>query len=283
MHRYTSSTATRLYFHSEALPFWQFAVPSMAESSSILQRGILALAAMDLACEAACDPVEKNPVKMAMYRSRSLYHQQKALPQFRSLLERPDQSHADQQTILIFSIFLLFLAFASAHSAEAKPTIDEILDLFALFRGPKMLWAIAEGNSKRDLIDAIFPTPLAKQADVLESSNIPQEEPYPRLRALPLDDAATIALDKLSESYKFSQLVPTDVRCMAWFPALAPDAFCMQVRQRQPNALAILAQFVGILRPFRELWWVRTWDLILDEAINEELRKGSISLPDQLG
>ena len=283
MHRYATSTATRLYFHSEAQPFWQFAVPSMAESSPILRRGILALAAMDLACEAACSPDEKNAAKMAMYRSRSLHHQQKALPQFRSLLERPDQSYSDQQTIFVFSIFLLFLAFASAHSAEAKPTIDEILDLFALFRGPKMLWQIAQDNSNREMIDAIFPTPLAGEPTISESPSNPGEEPYPELRALPLDEAATIALDKLSESYKFSQLKPNDVRCMAWFPALAPDAYCMQVRQRQPHALAILAQFVGILRHFRELWWVRTWDLILDEAINEELRKGSVSLPGQLG
>ncbi|CAK3828194.1 Hypothetical predicted protein [Lecanosticta acicola] len=247
----------------------------MAEASAILQRGILALAAMDLACEAASSP-DKNLALMAMYRSRSLRHQQTALPQFRSLLENPDHSHADGKTIFVFSIFLLFLAFASAHSAETKPTIDDILDLFALFRGPRMLWKIAQENADRVVIDGIFPNRMAETPNRDKTS---EGRPYQSLRALPLDEAATQALDNLTESWKFSQLQPSDVRCMAWFPALVPDLFCAQIRQRQPHALAILSEYAGILRPFRGLWWVRSWDQVLDEAIQVVLREESIALP----
>ncbi|KAM3425007.1 hypothetical protein BST61_g6977 [Cercospora zeina] len=140
MHRYCTNTSSRLLPSPEATHVWQMVVPLKAETHPILERAILALAAIDLAASHAKDPDEC--VLSSRYRARGLHHQQVALPMFQDMLTR--QAPAQNNVVFMFSIMLIMLAFGALQSPCEPPTVEDILEVFALFRGPRALWNIRD-------------------------------------------------------------------------------------------------------------------------------------------
>jgi len=129
MHRFATVTALELFSAREAQNCWQYVVPKWAEDHDFLMHGLLALAGMDLARVA--------PEKRVLYRTRALHHQQAGLLIFQGVLSREPSAHVE--AIFVFSVILIILAFASPQTEDETPTVDGILDLFALFRGPRTL------------------------------------------------------------------------------------------------------------------------------------------------
>lgn len=165
---------------------WQTEIPLTAREYPLLQHGMLALGAMDLAC-AAADEGEQG--QMALCRARGLHHQGAALPMFRSLLLR-DERH-EQNVIFIFSIMLVMLAFASAQSSPTPPTLDEILDMFALFRGPRALWEIHQDGANRELIQTLFPKALPDRPDLPEAEYMNPDNPMIGIDHPDIDEVCT--------------------------------------------------------------------------------------------
>lgn len=268
MHRYSTVTCSRL-MPSESLRLWQVTLPAVAETYDIIQRGMLALAAFDLA---AAD--DTSTAQIAKYRSRGLHHQQMALPIFRQCLERDEPR--DRNAVFMFSILLLFLSFASAHSAPSRPTLDEILDLFALFQGVRTLWGQHSDGANKHLIQDMFPTLLPFE---LRQENFqPQNFPDPLLDRLAVDDVTAGAVWHLRRAQCIEKECH-DLRSVVWFPALGGAAFYEQVRQHRPAALRITSRYASILESFRQWWWVGSWGAMLESAIQDVVREESIVLP----
>lgn len=274
MHHYSTSTSTRLLPGPGAKYIWQVDVPAKAQDHVVLYHGMLALAAMDLAQDATKN---NNPVQAARFRSRGLQHQQLALPLFRVLLAH--DSAGDQNTIFLFAIMLVFLAFSSALSAQTMHSLDDIIDLFGLFRGPRTLWQSHRHGANKYLIDAMFPVPFhdPKQEQAGDQAR------FATLDHLAVDATSAEAVTHLKIAVRTFQMHPLDVRVMAFFPALVPEAFYAQVRAQQPAALAILSEYAAILQPYAEMWWIGRWGAILRAAIQDTVQQNSIQLPPVIG
>lgn len=169
---------------------------------------MLALAAMDLAyqCTNVAEPLLS---KAAMYRERALYHQQAALPGFRELIQSPDLS--DRNGAFLFSIMLIILAFGTAHSATTKPTLEDILDFFALFRGPKTLWQLHGDVANAELVDTMSPRPAFPSPF---PSN--EDEGLKELKELELDEVCSEAVAVLYGAWGKFDANRQDVRSVAF-------------------------------------------------------------------
>lgn len=182
-------------------------VPAKAEACDVVQRGMLALAAIDLACQRT-NTEESTLSRAARYRERALHHQQAALPGFRDLLQSPDLS--DRNAAFIFSIMLIILAFGTAHSAVSKPTLEDILDFFALFRGPKTLWQLHGDVANAELVDTMSPKTTCHPPCAVE-----EDETLKELRDLVLDDACAGAVSVLYSAWDRFNANREDVRSVA--------------------------------------------------------------------
>lgn len=217
---------------------------------------MLALAAMDLAYQ--CTRLQVPMLSQAAtYRERALNHQQAALPAFRELIQSPDLS--DRNSAFIFSIMLIILAFGTAHSAKTKPTLEDILDFFTLFRGPKTLWQLHGDVANAELVDRMSPkTAYPQPFTSIEDDHLKD------LKDIVLDDVCSEAVSVLYGAWGKFDANRQDTRSIAFvslalagrsttrtsahvhlqFPAMASEAFYDEVRQRKPNALRILVGHV---------------------------------------
>ena len=258
MHYYSTRTSIRLFPAPEAQRIWQMVLPIEAQSHSLLQHGILAMAAMDLACSADLPP----GVSVVTCHARGIHHQQIGLTLFQAMLQRdePNTLHV----MFKFSVMLLVLVFASVHSSNTSPSLDEILDLFALFRGTRTLWELCLKSPSTGLIETLFPESTPEESNL---SELPAKDLFESLNLEQLDGPCSETVAILNRSWEGCHVRPLDVRLVGLFPATAPPAFWEQVRKREPAALQILAYYTVVLRPFSNRWWIANWDKILLSAI----------------
>ncbi|KAK5124993.1 hypothetical protein LTR85_001183 [Meristemomyces frigidus] len=174
---------------------------------------------------------------------------------------------ADIHAIFVFSIILIILAFASAQTEAEPPSLDAILDLFALIRGPRALaqnkWDAIKGSHIQALIGPIegdkppaIPEALREHLEQVVASNL--DSPYRE------------EFVKLKEGiYDSSQ--PFDIRVVGRWPSLMSDGFFALLKEHDSRALVILSQYSIILRAFHKRWWIGSWDRSLISAIDEAM------------
>jgi hypothetical protein len=266
MHHYSTVTSIHLFPGDGGRHVWQEVIPAKAQlpSGTVLQHGMLALSAMELASQHTANS-DSPPAQATMYRARGLHHQQAGIALFRHLLG--SESADDRNAAFIFSLMLIILAFSSAHSASAKPSLEDILDIFALMRGPKTLWEMHNDPMNSELIETMSPERNKP------SPFVPQQETdiTRALGSLQLDETCSAAVGILIMAWTRYDPERQDVRSVALFPALVSDPFREQIRQRRPDAMVVLVNYARLLSKFRTRWWVGPWDDFLLEAIDAEV------------
>ncbi|KAK0935360.1 hypothetical protein LTR29_013073 [Friedmanniomyces endolithicus] len=257
MHRFATVTALQLFPSAEATHVWQNILPVSAHTEPLLMHGILALAGMDLA--------RMDGDAHSTYRTRAFHHQQMGLSIFQDMLQKDNaaQIHA----IFPFSLILVILAFASAHSEAAEPSVDTILDIFALFRGPRALAAANyDAISESEYYVLLRPNDTRPPRDLSEEV-VRQAE---KLRAIGSDDVARVATRQLAEAIEVSAQ-RFDLRVIGRWPAMLSDHFFARLKQHHPEALVVLSHYSIVLAAFRERWWVGPWDRMLLSAVSHAL------------
>ena len=259
MHRYCTNTSVHLLPSPEATQVWQMVVPQKAETHLILHHAILALAAADLAASHASE----DATLTATFRARGLYHQQVALPMFQTMLQHQSQDPSSSNVIFLFSIVLIILAFGNLQSTSEPPTVEDVLQVFALFRGPRTLWNIRD-TSEESMTEVIF----SGEKLTMSTSPPSSDHLFVALDQEDLDEVCTEAANLLKQSWATVQSLPNDVRAMAYFPAMADEAFFIKVANHERNALLVLRHYAIILKAHEPRWWVGRWSRILVAAID---------------
>jgi len=231
--------------------------------------GILALAGMDMA--------RLQGEARGTYRTRAFHHQQIGLAMFQAMLS--GDSSAQIHTIFPFSLMLVILAFASAHSEVAESSVDAILDVFALFRGPRTLattnWAaITESDYMVLLRPKDTKPPGGLSGDVVRKIE--------QLRAIGADEVSKAATQQLADAIEASTQ-RFDLRVIGRWPAMMSEEFFARLKEHQPEAMVILSHYSIVLAAFRERWWVGPWDRMLLAAVardlpEEEQRRSGLQL-----
>ncbi|KAK5113243.1 hypothetical protein LTR62_003579 [Meristemomyces frigidus] len=253
MHRFATVTALELFPSSAAAHVWQNVLPVQAHTEPLLMHGILALSGMDLA--------QFDGEMRSTYRTRALHHQQIGLAMFQEILAH--DSAAQIHSVFPFSLILIILAYASVHSENVDWTLDAMLDLFALYRGPRML-AISNWKAIADSeILALLRPGNAREAD---GPGAPVREALQQLQSYASDDVAREAVKLLSDAIEISAN-SFDMRVVGRWPSSLSDEFFTRLKQHQPEALMILSYYSIALAAFRDRWWIGSWDRKLVAAV----------------
>ncbi|KAK3674000.1 hypothetical protein LTR78_006202 [Recurvomyces mirabilis] len=258
MHRFATVTATGLFPSTAAGHVWQNVIPTQAQNEPLLMHGLLALSGMDLA--------QFDGEMRGTYRTRALHHQQIGLTIFQEMLAQ--DSAAQIHTIFPFSLMLIILAYASVHSENVEWSVDAILDLFALYRGPRMLamsnWKAIAGS---EMLALLRPGDAAKEAD---GPSEPVQAALQQLQSYPSDEVSRTAVKLLADAIEISAS-SFDMRVIGRWPSMLSEEFFVRLREHQPEALVILSYYSIALAAFRDRWWVGSWDKKLVSAVAREL------------
>ncbi|KAK5702029.1 hypothetical protein LTR97_004847 [Elasticomyces elasticus] len=199
------------------------------------------------------------------YRTRAFHHQQIGLALFQEMLQK--DSSAQIHTVFPFSLMLIILALASVHSDDTEPSVDVLLDVFALFRGPR---ALATANFAAIAESEYFV--LLRPTDTKPSPGISDEvlRQAELLRTMGGDDIARTATQQLADDIEVSAQ-RFDLRVIGRWPAMLSDHFFARLKEHHPDALVVLSHYSIVLAAFRERWWVGSWDRMLLSAVSNAL------------
>lgn len=257
MHHYTCHTSVNLVHFPGAAQTWQTTVPLEARSFPLLQHGMLALAAAELASSEDLSRLER-----AKYCARAMQHQHMGLSMFRELIHNSEAKA--KKALVAFSSVLVVLAFALA---EPELSLDGILEVFALLRGINLLERI-HGVDIRKLEEADTSVPTVMDPEPCIAPDEYHNEGG--ICVASTDVHCRQALDVVRRSCLHARTHPLEVRAISFLPILASDTFWTQVTARHSEALVVIAQYATIFECLAEHWWLRRWDKLIRAAIARE-------------
>ncbi|KAH9820420.1 GAL4-like Zn(II)2Cys6 (or C6 zinc) binuclear cluster DNA-binding domain [Teratosphaeria destructans] len=260
MHHYSTMASLRILTLPDAQHCWQNTIPRYAQDHVFLMHGILALAALDMSRTTDSE-------QRMRCRTRALHHQQAGLAIFQGWLTQPEPS-ARIEAIFAFSCILIIITFATPGVDNERPSINGVLDVIRLYRGPKVMasksWHLISTSDISPLLgewkgptELDFPYDLRVHFDNLNF----------RLEDEDDNQAWTVLMECIARSIRTHQ--ETEFKAIGTWPALMSSTFFDRLQALQGQALVMLAQFSFVLRRFRFLWWLDGWDSILLQAVDQ--------------
>lgn len=256
---------------------WGTAVPREGFSHNFLMSAILGLAAAHIACLV--------PAKSDFHRHRAAVLRDQALssalPAFAAITPGNCDALFAFAGIVAISVFALP---ASSDVDIGSSPITDILDFFALVRGigvvlrngntlqwvqrgdlqlliePRGRWPV-DGRSDNDALPEIL-TARLDDLEVLNqqtSSTIADQQCYKS------------AIKALRTAFETLHSSPERSSAVGVWPGLMSEAFLVELRDRRPMALAILAHYSILVHRTGRRWMCEARGTQLIEAIHQEL------------
>lgn len=260
---FKSSSDLDLAFNLEAKQVWHVAIPQLAVNHSFLKHGILACSALHLAY--------LNPLERQRYKLTAAYHQDQALPEFRSSIMNANEDNC--HALLAFSQLLIVHCFASdeqdenlllvggKHESDLPDWLNIIRNGCVIFEnvlevmnaGP-LTPLLVNGIEKNRRIDEVPENPkiserLRHLAEIPLRGNCHEAT----LRAFP---DALLELSRAFSKAEASRHVFDMWTAVYIWPAQVPLAYLDLLRDRSPAALILLAHYCILLKPLESHWYI---------------------------
>lgn len=278
LHHYT--TATYKTLPSGASPdqheLWQIQVVQLGFQHEFLLRGILAVSALHL--------LYLYPNRQHSLALRASAHQSIALAAFQEALNRVDTSNCI--AIFAFSCIIVVLAFATPRSPESAGFQKDIFNWFHMIRGCNSVL-----QTQWETVSRSFLAPLLKRGMIHETTASHTIRDSHRVTDLlrlcsterlaqdrEAANAYALAIHELLNTYtqvsilmeRKQDFVPV---IFVW-PIAIPQPYLVLLRDRQPEAMVILAYYSALLQRVDDQWFMRGWARYLvtqiDAAVGEE-------------
>lgn len=269
---------------SESRQMWQTAASTLAHKHNFLKHGLLAVSALH---RASLDPSEKR-----RYQMIAAWHQNKALPEFRSEIAHPTEHNCN--ALLAFSQLLIIHCFASEEHDE---------NLLLLVRGPHETglpeWLqLIRGSCTifEDVLQFLTMGPLKKLNEEMEPrllADAPEDLEYNR-RLAHLAEMPTFkrlpdprngpegnlfplpcALHELSRAFAKASAAQSRSHFTMWiavyiWPAQISAEYLGLLKQRDPVALVLLAHYCILLKPLESSWYMNGFTKrLLSRIVNQ--------------
>jgi len=254
IHFFTISTCEAISDSPAEVHLWREVVPQLALSYDFLLCGLLSITSLHLAL--------LNPSND--HTAAAIWYHSKALELFRPHLEAITPSNVS--AIFCFSCLIPLYAFG-IHNAAQSPLnpIDELLQVFTLLRGISII--VREGMywlERGHFPSLRLPEPSSDPRTTLST------EVQSALAELSQYNLSHTANDKMKEIFvrcismlrNTFMLVyenPSAKKTVLPFPIMVPQEFMQSLRDREPMALAILANYAVVLHWFGKHIWLREW------------------------
>lgn len=259
MHHYATVTSNNVFPNGLARFVWQETIPLEAQRHPLLMHGILAIAAMHLACLQEDENAE--------YRIRAFHHQNIGVLGFRSALTAMSKENA--HIMFAFSMMLSILAFASPQLSEMPPDVDNILEMFSLLQGNKLVWELEQDTIHTSAMVKLLPTHHQPAGE--SKLDAGHDKALHDLESLSDDAACMSAIQQLRVCLEIALAAPDEVPMAARWAVTMEERFLFLLKAHKPEALVILAHYGLIVRSYRQTWWLSSWCNILVDAVDKTL------------
>ncbi|VUC34637.1 unnamed protein product [Clonostachys rosea] len=268
MNHYTAVTSATLPGATHEI--WQSEVPKEAVTHAFLMHQILAISAFHLGY--------LNPLVAKTYLSRGLQHQQNAIAGIKAEISHVSSSNC--HALFTASSLLFMGAFAASTPAmclNGRQPINDLLDVFVLLRGLSAVIHSSKLYFRRGILSGFMrcdpntrgieePNPLLSRLDRvrlhLTGTGADPNHKAPVQEALESLQEKVIEASTLSPELHVAVLWPMDVK----------DEFLALVRQHDPAALVVIAQYSWLLYNVeKEYWFIEGWGCRLATHIAELL------------
>jgi hypothetical protein len=257
---------------------WRINVPQLAFSHDFVMRGILAVSALHLA--------HFKPAKRDFYVAQAMQLHQTALGVAMSIL--PHVTADNCSALYIFSVLTCIFALARPRSPDDFLLVGEagIAEWLFLLRGTRSILNLASETLHSSTLAPIFSVGMRREelhvraSDSPNSSTNNNEEEEDHLSSLqsyinitttpPHTHIYTTAISGLRRSYAVAaDCGPRNYELSDAFiwAFRVSDEYLSLLRQRAPEALAILAYFCVLLKRLDGHWWTEGCSVHLVERI----------------
>lgn len=255
MHHFTNIVASTLTTSRTAQLAWQGIVPQRAETHPVLMHALLALAGLHLA-------LRDNSA--SAYGERALVHKQATIAIFRQEVARADSRNSENRldVLTLVSTIVAMLAFAQWHVEAQPPSLDDIVDVFALTQGVRTLWESGYRVDRASEIAAIYHNDAAENDQQGEPAAHEAGQLANRVEALRADAHKAMhseALALLADVTSARHPSTSEIRPVGHWPACISTTFLASLRARDPTSMAILEVYGDFIQHYEHLWWVGDW------------------------
>lgn len=278
LHHYTTVTYKTLPSGSllDLHDLWQIQVVQLGFKHEFLLRGILAVAALHLGY--------LQPNRQEALALCATTHQSIALAAFHDALNRVDTSNC--VAIFAFSCFIVVLAFAAPRSPESSGFQKDIFDWFHMIRGCNSVLQTQWETVSRSCL-----APLVKKGMIHEAAGSHRTPDHDRVTDLlrlcaserlaqdrESSNAYALAVHELLNIYTQVSILTERkqdfVPMIFVWPIAIPQRYLDMLRDRQAEAMIILAYYAALLQRIDDQWYMRGWARYLvvqiDAALGEE-------------
>jgi hypothetical protein len=271
LEHFKNSTYLDVGHNSASRRLWQTTIPLLACSHSFLMHGILACSALHLAY--------LNPTESEQYQLIAAYHQNRALPAFRSAIANANKDTCN--ALFSFSQLLIIYCFASEGQSGDLLLVREkdelgLPDWLHIIRGNctifKTIWKFIENGPltplKMERIDGehLSPVPENPQyarrlSGLLAAISFPGKNRIAQqvieAPPSPLPDA----LLELSRAFSKAHVARSRSVFTIWtalyiWPAQVSQDYLDLLKDRDPAALILLAHYCILLEPLDSHWYM---------------------------
>jgi hypothetical protein len=271
--RFTSNTITR---SPELSILWRDELPRIGLSHSYVLQAMLSLSALHLA--------QLRPAKKEYYVTAAVTLQNAAIKDVAPILQNISEENCT--ALFIFSGLNWMYALANPNKADTLPphgTTETSVDWIILLRGIVSIvlrawpWLMGQGLS------AILS--LASHMRYSTTLIPPAEEKLNHLEALigtslqnttkEADIATyTLCIETLKQMFRTFHNAPNHACLLpivfAW-PATLPHEYIDLLGSREPQALALFAFYLVLLKESESAWWIEGWSVHFSKRIHESL------------
>ncbi|KAI2466961.1 hypothetical protein F4781DRAFT_423633 [Annulohypoxylon bovei var. microspora] len=278
LHHFTTSTCFTFSTEPIIRNFWRINVPRMGFTYHYVLKGILSLAALHLA--------RLKPQRRDLLIEQAMVHQNASSSLALPVLN--DLSSENSVPILFFSMLTTYIAFGSPkETSDLLVTSNGAMPQWLLlFRGMR---SVVEYNNEAisSIMSLGFVFDSGRQmGDIWRNMIPPEHEGLKELEATirfyvkdpqKLSDL-TDAIYAMRRAFAFchSSSIMDDQRVRGVFMWLfnVPDGFTILLRERDNEALTILAFFCVLLKRLDYNWWIEGWGVHLVGRIYAALDDG---------
>jgi hypothetical protein len=267
LEHFKNSTYLDLGHNSESRQLWQTKIPQLACSHSFLKHGILACSALHLAY--------LNPSERQRYQLTAAYHQNRALPEFRSAIANANENNCN--ALLAFAQLLIFYCFASEEQDENLLLVkgkheSGLPDWLHILRGSctffkTVLQFIEIGPLMMEGIDEKHLAPVPENPEYARRLGLLVAIPFFRKKPIAQKVAEGAlspfpgALLELSRAFSKAQAARSSSVFTMWtavyiWPAQVSQGYLDLLKDRDPAALILLAHYCILLEPFESHWYM---------------------------
>lgn len=267
MHHYSTTTSKDLYPAPDSQSIWCESLPQASQTSPMILHGLLALGALDLA--------RRIPARQDDYLDKAAFHQQAGIQYFKGTFNQSSPNPSETHLRVAFGAILIICAFALPIISGEAPSLERILDHFALIRGPSIFWS----NGQSPIADTSISSLVThKEPGITSATRQEIKNQLEKVRSSLEDESCKDALDKLDRCLQICSADPHEVVEIGRWPAGISSQYEELLKQRDPSALWVLAHYALLFAHIEQRWWFSGWARIILRAVEAAVPAGSSSI-----